>query len=305
LLVAALLVSLLPGQGMTLALRKTFVEKYKDQVTITTTLRVDKHHDRPNDVDEDGDVHMAGRDSVIKLPLVAEILNGRKERDTLDFLLSTSAGQQVETTGVWRLWFEHPGSEPQVQGKTVKKPTDSNPDHLFELHPLTKFGEFDCLNSFLPIVGDPGDATAEFRGYPATTTFPYYEARKVKISRSKTAIMLNSTRAFYNYTEFFIKLTQTPKDVGDGYMVAAKISDSKNFSDEVLVPESKRMIFAKGSEPANKVKNLKVGAKLHVLGIPRVNLSEVFEKVNGLDVGEEQEIKLPYEMIVVAILPNK
>jgi len=33
-----------------------------------------------------------------------------------------------------------------------------------------------------------------------------------------------------------------------------------------------------------------------------VNLSEVFEKVNGLDVGEEQEIKLPYEMIIVAIL---
>jgi hypothetical protein len=39
-----------------------------------------------------------------------------------------------------------------------------------------------------------------------------------------------------------------------------------------------------------------------VLGIPRVNLNEVFEFVNQLPIGEAREIKLPYEMIIVAIL---
>ena len=304
LLIATLLALSLPGRAGTLALKKAFVEQIKDKVTITTTLKVDEHHPRPNDISEDGDIHLAGRDSVIKLPLVAEIINGRKESDTMDFLRSTSSGQEVKLTGIWRLWFEHPSSTPQVQGATVKKPGNANPPHLFELHPLTKFGAFNCLDSFLPIV-DEDDPTDEFTGHEATKTFPYYEERLVKVSRSKTAITLNSARAFFNYTSFFIKLVQKPKDVGDGFMVAAKISNSMDFSEDLLVPDNLRLVFAKDSDPANQVKNLGVGAKLRVLGIPRVNLSVLMEKVNGFELNEEREIKLPYEMIIVAILPKK
>jgi hypothetical protein len=302
LLVAAVLASSLICNGMTLALRKAFVDQLRDKVTIKTSLRVDEHHPRPNGVDEDGDIHMAGRDSVVLLPMVAEIMNGRNEQDAMQFLLSTSKGQQVDVTGVWRLWFEHPSSKPQVQGDPVAIPDDSNPPHQFEIHPITRFDNFDCLDSFLPIVDNQSHPTEEFRGHPATTSFPYYEKKKITVSRSNTAIVLTGTRATYNYTEFFIKLTQKPKDVGDGFMVSAKISDRNNFAAPLLVPDNKRMIFAKGSAPGNKVKTLTTGAKLHVLGIPRVNLNEVFEFVNQLPIGEAREIKLPYEMIIVAIL---
>lgn len=286
---------------ITLALTNGFVKKYKDKATISTSLKVDQHHDHPNAVVDDGDVHMAGRDTVVLLPMVAEIINGRLESDTMQFLMQTTPGQKVDLTGVWRLWFEHPGSQDQTQGQTVLTPKNSNPNHLFEIHPITNFGGFNCLDSFLPIVDKPTNPTEEFRGYPATTAFPYYEQRTITISRSNTAIMLTSSRAFYNYAEFFIKLAEKPKDVGDGYIVLAQISATKDFA-QPLVLENKRMIFAKGSPSADAVKNLGKGGKLHVLGIPRVNLNKVFEIATNLAIDEQQDDALPYEMIIVAVL---
>ena len=45
------------------------------------------------------------------------------------------------------------------------------------------------------------------------------------------------------------------------------------------------------------------GDKLHVLGIPRVNLNEVFAIASGLQGHDEySEGGLPYEMIIVALL---
>ncbi len=304
LLIAAMLAPAVITQGMTLALAKGFVKKYKDKVTITTSLKVDKHHLTPNGIDADGDVHMAGRDSVVLLPMVAEIINGRNEKDTMQFLLQTTAGQQVDVTGVWRLWFEHPSGEgtSQTQGQVVQVPGDTDPKHLFEIHPITRFGSFNCLDSFLPIVDDQAHPPQEFRGTPATTAFPFYDAHQVTISRSNTAIMLESKKAVYNYTDFFIKLSGKPKDVGDGYIVSAKISATNSFAEPLLVDGNRRMIFAKDSAPANAVKNLDSGAKLHVLGIPRVNLNEVFAVASGLDIGEPQPQQLPYEMIIVAVL---
>src|SRR5215510_11443221 len=75
---------------ITVSLTKGFVEKNKDRATISTTFEVDKFHKKPNKIgtgSEDGDIHIAGRDSVVFLPMVAEIINGKREDDTLQFLL--------------------------------------------------------------------------------------------------------------------------------------------------------------------------------------------------------------------------
>src|SRR3982751_1539205 len=83
---------------VTLALNKTFVKRYKDRATLTTNLQVDEHPTKAHDIDksgDDGDIHMAGRDSVIKLPLVAEIINARLEPTALQRLMETIADQSV------------------------------------------------------------------------------------------------------------------------------------------------------------------------------------------------------------------
>lgn len=289
---------------LTVALSKSFVNKYKDKATIPTTFEIDKHHNSPNPIgsgSDDGDIHIAGRDNVVKLPMVAEIINGANEPTALSFLLQSAAGEKVPLIGVWRLWFEHPGSEDQIQGNAVALPKNTNPDHIFEFHPVVKFGNIDVLNSFDAIKNDQD----EFRGYPAEKAFDAYEKRPGTITRSKTAIMITSNKAGYNYAEFQMRLTGSPKDVGDGYMVMATVYNAKaKTSDDAVVEESRRMVFVKGSKPADAVKDLKKGAKLHVLGIPRVNLNMVYAIASGLQGDEEYSESLPYEMIIVAVLKD-
>jgi hypothetical protein len=289
---------------ITVALTKGFVKKYKDKATIPTTFNIDKHHNHPNPIgggSDDGDIHIAGRDSVVRLPMVAEIINGAKETTVMDFLLQSTAGEQVPLTGVWRLWFEHPGNEDQIQGEDVSVPKNTNPDHIFEFHPVVKFGNFDVLNSFAPIE----DEEAEFRGYAAEKAFDAYEKRPGTITKSNTAIMITSNKAGFNYAEFQMRLAGKPKDVGDGYMVFANVYNAKaKTNDDPVVEESRRMVFVKGTKPADAVKDLKKGDKLHVLGIPRVNLNLVYAIASGLQGGEEYSEGLPYEMIIVAILKD-
>lgn len=307
--VLLLITALLSSSGIcraeiTVALTKGFVRKYKDKATIATTFDIDKHHKKPNPIgsgSQDGDIHIAGRDTVVRLPMVAEIINGAKETSALDFLLHSTAGQSVPLTGVWRLWFEHPGSEDQVQGDEVAVAENTNPDHIFEFHPVVKFGSIDVFDSFEPIKNDE----AEFKGYPAERAFDAYEKRPGTITKSNTAIMITSNKAGFNYAEFQIRLTGNPKDVGDGYMVFAEVYNANaKANDDPVVEESRRMVFVKGTPPGDAVKDLKKGDKLHVLGIPRVNLNMVYAIASGLQGDEEYSESLPYEMIIVAILKD-
>src|ERR1700694_5331271 len=137
--VSAVLICL-PAFAETLALNKAFVQKYMNKATITATLEVDVHPNTPHAISkggDDGDIHMAGRAKEIGLPLVAEIVNARAESKALTLLVNPAAQQPTRVTGVCRIWFEHLGTAPQVQGQAVPLPATSNPNHLFEIHPIT------------------------------------------------------------------------------------------------------------------------------------------------------------------------
>jgi hypothetical protein len=307
-LLAAILISTnaICRADVTLALNTEFVKKYRNKATITTNLRVDVHPKSPHAIaksGDDGDIHMAGRDTVILLPLVAEILNARLETDAVQLLTQTSGEQPLSVTGVWRLWFEHVGKKNQIQGKPVPVPATSNPDHLFELHPLTSFGGVDVLDSFAEIKNDKITPPKVYEAYAASKAFPYYEDIDATIQASDSAITIASSQSKFNYAEFVMELAGKPKDVGDGYMVLANIYDTEDL-EEPLTSEVRRMVFVKGTSAADELLKLSKGDTLHVLGIPRVNLSEVFAiaSKHGTDA---VEVKLPYEMIVAAILPEK
>jgi hypothetical protein len=283
---------------LTLALNKSFVNKVKNKATITTNLTVDAHPKDPHSIKDDGndgDIHMAGRDSIIQLPLVAEILNARREPTALQ-LLKTLTSAPVSITGAWRIWFEHLGTTDQIQGTPAPNPAPkgSNPDHLFEIHPITTLGGVDVLDSFVEITG--------FQAYPASTAFPFYDDQDATIQASQTAIMIASGQSKYNYAEFVMELAGKPKDVGDGFIVLANVYNSGGSLENPASPNVHRMIFVKGTAPATKLLTLSKGDTIHVLGIPRVNLSDVslIASQNGTN---QVPVKLPYEMIIAALLP--
>jgi hypothetical protein len=262
-------------------------------------LEVDEHLTRAHKIDkggDDGDVHMAGRADEVRLPLVAEILNAARETSSMQLLNQSSPSSKIAVKGVWRLWFEHPSPDQMIQGKTVAKPINSNPDHVFEIHPITQFGNNSVVDSFAPIA----NKTSKYTAYPAATAFPKYEALKSTIKNNGSAISITSTKAGYNYTEFIIELAAKPTPISDGALVLAKIFDVSD-EEEPVVPDLRRMVFVKGTPPADALNGLGKGDRLHVMGIPRVNLTEV---VAAAKAGKTVNTRLPYEMIIVAVFPE-
>jgi hypothetical protein len=211
-------------------------------------------------------------------------------------LLKTLGIVPVSITGVWRIWFEHLGTVDQIQGTPAPNPAPkgSNPDHLFEIHPITTFAGVDVLDSFVEVPG--------YQAYPASIAFPYYDDTDATIQASQTAILIASGQRKYNYADFVMEIAGKPKDVGDGFIVLGNVYDSAGSLENPVSPNVHRMIFVKGTPPAAKLLTLSKGDTMHVLGIPRVNLTEVFliTSKNGTN---QVSLKLPYEMIIAGLLP--
>lgn len=306
----------------TLALSQQFVETYKNRALIETDLRVDRYPPKgPHPVGrsgEDGDIHIAGRDTVVKLPFVAEIMNpryfltldGEESRNFMDVLKGTSPERPVPLVGAWRLWFEHPGKE-QVMGARVPIPKDTSPPHVFEVHPVTRFGDIDTLPSLIEIKNYKKDFTGQLKSYDAhrgAVTVPYYECLRSSVTAKdmtggRAGIMIASKKAQYNYTELIIELAAKPKQVNDCIMVLAHVYDSFERGHR-LTNKLRRMIFVKDSPPALGLEEYAKGDMLRVLGIPRINLNEV-AAVARKSGGESEFLNLPYEIIVAAVLESE
>ena len=277
----------------TLVLKRAFVDKFKDRATIEATFYVDHAHKRANPGSKDGDMHVAGRaPAEIGLPMVAEMMNAgqRSQKNAFDRIHAVEGnGQGVHVTGAWRLWFEHPAVQ-QIQFMTVPVSDNTNPDHSFEIHPIT---EFDGLKVPASLAAIP-----QFVPYDAKTAFTSYESLTATVSATTSGITIEAKKTGYNYTQFFMEMRGAPSPLLDGGAVV--LADVSDASGGEPIAENIRMIFLPGSPALAKLTTV-TSDELHVLGIPRVSLNAIasFVQANG---GKAETRKLPYEMIIVAVL---
>jgi hypothetical protein len=275
-------------------LKKSWVKRYKDRATIDATFTVDHAHKNPNNAAKDGDEHVAGRSpKEIGLPLVAEVVNAAQPFGTPALTLvhsAESSGQSVSVSGAWRLWFEHP-ADSQTQFATFPKATNTNPDHSFEIHPMTKFDGVDLTKTFVPIPG--------FAPHDAEKAFTSYEKQTLSIQSTQTAVTLTAKKSSYNYVQFTMRMLGKPKRLDDGGY--AVLADVEGTTDEAAA-EKVRMIFVPGTPPCTRVSSGKMGAgdEMEVIGIPRVNLNAVWTIISAPG-SKQKTTKLPYELIIVAI----
>ena len=300
-LLSAIFLLLSPLEAETLTLSLDFVNQCKNRATIDTHLELDAHLTSPHRIGssgDDGDVHMAGRAPEVQLPMVAEIMNAGMdaESSSLSLMNQTTTGQTIPVTGVWRIWFEHPSPGDQTQGDPVDMPANSNPDHVFEIHPITNFDGNDIADSSLIPITDPNDGHS-YSAYPASKAFDAYEKLSATISVSDTSVSITANKAGYNYTEFILEPAGQFAQGDNGLFVLANVYD---VSDQETPITQRRMVFVDNTEPAKALQNLPAGGRLHVLGIPRVNLAEVA----AVSPGNPVDISLPYEMIVVALFSD-
>jgi hypothetical protein len=285
--------------GIVITLKNKFIKDYKDRVTIDATYTVDKAHPHPNPPDKDGDLHIAGRAPEIELATVAEIMNAASQHDAVDRVHAVEGtGETVKITGAWRIWCEHGGTKPQVQGTPLKPFPTTNPPHVFEIHPITSFENKQLRRSLVPIVG--------FHTKDAHDAFVNYENLPSRISPSGETTTIVTQMAGYNYVEFILELNKDPTPLADGREAFGQVRDLEG---ELLVHD-RRMVFAAGTEPEQMIKGAKKGKRLHVLGIPRIDLALVDWRVANAGKPEFKDREpltwnLPYEMIIAAVYPDR
>lgn len=276
-------------------LRKSFIDSIKNRVMIEADYSVVKMHNHPNPPSQDGDMHIAGYSKKIGLPLVAEIMNAKFEQTTIDTLRSYSGtSKTILIKGAWRIWCEHSGSDRQDQGSVFPPIVNTNPAHVFEIHPVTMAGNNDLTGSLKPIKG--------YTYKDANDAFDRYSKAPCRLESIGNKIQIRTRGIGYNYAEFRIKIKDSNQFVtGDGRFVMCSVIDN---SGKTLYSKM-RMVFPRGSEAEVKVADLSKGKVMHVLGIPRVNLDMISFRIEHASENPHLlEYNLPVEMIIVADLNN-
>jgi hypothetical protein len=278
-----------------IVLKNSFIEEYKDRVSIDANFTVDAMLARPHPPKQDGDIHIAGRADEIGLPAVVEIMNAKFKPDVLTTLRQAQAAKQsIPVRGAWRLWCEHGGSDRQVQGDPVDPIDTTNPQHVFEIHPITHVNNLSIADTLTPIDG--------YTPSEAATAFSHYEDRDCEIIPGEQTTTIRTTMARFNYVEFIMEINSDQKEIADGRMMMARVYDL----DGDLRVHNRRMVFPKDSPAERFVRNLPRGTQLHVLGIPRINLTLVDWRVkHSQERPGALKWKLPYEIIVVGVYDSE
>lgn len=280
---------------LVLMLPNDFIERFKNRATITTEFEIFFAHSKPkkpsaSSPSNDGDIHIAGVPAALQMPTVAELMNAASQPKALALANKMKGtGTPITITGVWRFWPEHGGDDRFFPGMPIEI-TNTNPDHIFEIHPTTEIGGIETRTSFFPIPG--------YKPKEATDAFQRYENVRSRITPGANSTTIVMGIIGYNYVKFRIRLRENPThELGDGITVFA---DVKETDGETLV-RKRRMVFVMGTPPEQAIRKLKEGQCMLVLGMPRLNLSLVsFRAREGANDADVLSWNLPYEMVIVA-----
>ncbi|MGZ8896563.1 MAG: hypothetical protein ACXW3H_10175 [Candidatus Aminicenantales bacterium] len=280
------------AKDIEIQINKSFLEKYKDRVSITTTFTVDQAMQNPAARKFDGDLHMSGQAPEIGLPAVAEIANGAFAKRAADLVHSVEGtGKPLKISGVWRIWAEHAARATEEQGTPLPAAKSNNPGHVFEIHPITRINNIGTLDTFRPIEGYmPGGAGS---------TFEMYEKAECTLTVKPKTVSIVTRKGLYNDVEFLMEITDARQIVAPGgRFVIASAMDMKGK----LLVKRLRMVFASGTPPEKAVRLLKRGDRLHVYGLPRMDFAEVSRRVRGSQADPALLTKpLPYEIIIQGV----
>jgi hypothetical protein len=280
-----------------ITLENVFIETYKNRVTIDVPFTVDKTDHRPHPAFLDGDFHLSGRAPDIGLTTVAEVKNAASEPGVVRLLRRVEGTDQpLRMVGVWRLWLEHVGRAPEVQGEEPVSPVErTDPDHVFEIHPLIQVEGHDLMGSLRPVRG--------YRPPAADAVFRSLQAIRCRIVPKHDTTTIVTEKRQFNDVEFLLEAGGDPPQIADdGSFVNAAVL---NLAGNRLV-ESVRMVVLKGSPCERALGELRRGQRLRVFGLPRIDLSAVaWRAQHSKDDPTLLELTLPYEIILVGVYKDR
>lgn len=293
-LVAAFAFFFSASADIVLTLPNDFIETYKNRATIDTDFVIYFAHEKPktpspSKPSNDGDIHIAGVPEKLQMPTVAELMNAASQPKALKHVNDMKGtGTPVRIQGVWRFWPEHGGDDQFNPGMELDI-QNTNPDHVFEIHPTTEIGGIETRTSFFPIPG--------FKPKDASDSFQRYENILARITPSGDSTSIRMGSVGYNYVKFRIQLREDPThEMEDGITVFADVKEV----DGETIARKRRMVFVAGTEPEKAVRKLKKDQCMLVMGMPRIDLSLVsWRASHGANDPDVLSWNLPYEMVIV------
>jgi len=284
-----------------ITLRKSFVDSMKDKISYTGDFLLVAAPEKPHAAAADGDLHMSCVARVVGIPIVAEIMNAKDNKEAVRFTHFTAGTDKiVKMTGIWRIWAEHVAREkgddetnydPKEQKQGAKYTfSGTNPGHVFEIHPILQLGDVNCMNTLKDIEG--------YSYKDPTRAFTAYANAQCTLTDMDTKILINVSTLGFNYAEFWLKpVNEGLLVVDDGRFITCDIYDANG----TIIAYSIRVGFPKGSDVETAVMGLNSVEKLHVMGLPRLSLRDIAKNIEGNN-GEPTEQPLPFEMIAITAL---
>jgi hypothetical protein len=273
-------------------IHKSFIAKLMNRVSMDVDFRVEHADIVPHPAFMDGDLHFAGHSPQVGLPVVGEIINAAQEKEAVDLVHAAKrTGTPLALSGVWRIWPEHAGDVDEKQGGERHATHSPNPDHVFEIHPVTTVAGISLLDSFHPVEG--------FLPGAAAVVVPRLEQVHCRITVRRGDIVITTQKGLYNDLAFIMEVADDRQTVvADGRFVTASLLDT----DGTVLARRRRMVFVRDTPPERAVRRLARGARLHVYGIPRIDLSEIYRRVeeHGRRPGLLDE-NLPYEVVIIGV----
>ncbi len=295
---------------------RTFIEKNKNRATIRVPdLEVIDTHEKAKRIDStgensglDGDIHCSAWSDTVGFAIVAEISNARLAQNGVDALVDAENGPPISATGVWRVWPEHARQEPFIQG-SPERPTladKTNPDHIFELHPLTEIGNIDLGQTFTRIK-DQRTGT-EFAYKDAEQAFDAINDHEFSIRSERNTVTVQTKAIGYNYIRFRVRLHEKPShrlDDGGLSFFGSIFKTGRRSVDDYEVPlvGKTRFILVPGTEPMRILEAMEAGTVADVIAIPRLNFALLSWRVkHERDDPEVLRRTIPYELVILAVL---
>ena len=277
---------------VSIEIQRSFIARLMNRVTMDVDFAV-RHADIvPHPAFMDGDLHFAGHSPQVGLPVVGEIINAAHEKQAMDLVHEAKrTGDPLALSSAWRIWPEHAGDIDEKQGNESHSATSTNPDHVFEIHPVTTIAGISLLDSFHPVEG-------YLPGAPAVVV-PSLEHVHCRLTARRGVVVVTTQKGLYNDLNFIMEVTGDRQEVvADGRFVRASLLDT----DGTVLGHDRRMVFVRDTALERAVRGLGRGARLRVYGLPRVDLSEVYRRVQ--ESGRQPSLldeSLPYEVVILGI----
>lgn len=281
-------------------LRESLVKERAGEI-LTSIEAIPVHiGEKAHPVDKDCDLHVPLRSEAIKVPMLGEIKNACSIPEGVTSThwteeLRPLEKKTVKAEGVFRVWLEHPPEEEgerQCECEELPLYTSSNPDHMVELHPLTRLDD----KSFLDHVKAVEKGKKKYKGSDGKRLTSTLEKKKITIQKEtedgESYIVIRGPKTGFNHWTLQATVKTTPKKARDGHYFAVDV-----LSGAKVVKVNLPAFTIAGTETDKKITKAKAGDKVTLFGLVRLDLKTILKLVKDT----EREIKMPYEMAVLAV----